>query len=150
MRRPACISQKWRLDRLLQRKGRARASRSSSSSTETSRPPYPSIPSTTKFSLLNLHPNIFVQRSPNQFKKNQFFFAHHEKICVVDHDMAFVGGVDLCFGRWDSPQHRLYDDKPTGFEPDEQPKDADNCQLWPGKDYSNPPGPGLLQPARAI
>jgi phospholipase D1/2 len=85
-----------------------------------------------------LHPNIFVQRSPNQFKKNQFFFAHHEKICVVDHDVAFVGGIDLCFGRWDCPQHPVADDKPTGFEPSSQPKDAEHCQLFPGKDYSNP------------
>ncbi len=57
----------------------------------------------TKFSLLNLHPNMFIQRSPNQFKKNQFFFAHHEKLVVVDHDIAFLGGIDLCFGRWDLP-----------------------------------------------
>jgi phospholipase D1/2 len=137
MRRPACISQKWRLDRLLQKKAKEGVKifvivyRNVEAA-------MPIDSEYTKFSLLNLHPNIFVQRSPHQFKKNQFFFAHHEKICVVDHDMAFVGGIDLCFGRWDSPQHRLADDKPTGFELDEQPKDADHCQLWPGKDYSNP------------
>jgi len=137
MRRPACISQKWRLDRLLQRKAKEGVKifvivyRNVEAA-------MPIDSEYTKFSLLNLHPNIFVQRSPNQFKKNQFFFAHHEKICIVDHDMAFVGGVDLCFGRWDSPQHRLADDRPTGFEIDDQPKDADHCQLWPGKDYSNP------------
>ena len=137
MRRPACISQKWRLDRLLQRK----ANEGVKIFVIIYRNVEAAIPidsEYTKFSLLNLHHNIFVQRSPNQFKKNQFFFAHHEKICVVDHDMAFVGGIDLCFGRWDSPQHRLHDDKPTGFELDDRPKDADNCQLWPGKDYSNP------------
>ncbi|CAK7211284.1 Phospholipase D1 [Sporothrix curviconia] len=137
MRRPACISQKWRLDRLLQRK----ASEGVKIFVIIYRNVEAAIPidsEYTKFSLLNLHPNIFVQRSPNQFKKNQFFFAHHEKICVVDHDVAFVGGIDLCFGRWDSPQHSLVDDKPTGFEMDEQPRDADHTQLWPGKDYSNP------------
>ncbi len=137
MRRPACISQKWRLDRLLQRK----ASEGVKIFVIIYRNVEAAIPidsEYTKFSLLNLHPNIFVQRSPNQFKKNQFFFAHHEKICIVDHDVAFVGGIDLCFGRWDSPQHSLVDDKPTGFEIDEQPKDADHTQLWPGKDYSNP------------
>ncbi|KAK7427107.1 Phospholipase D1 [Neonectria magnoliae] len=137
MRRPAAISQKWRLDRLLQKKAREGVKifvivyRNVEAA-------IPIDSEYTKFSLLNLHPNIFVQRSPNQFKKNQFFFAHHEKICIVDHDVAFVGGMDLCFGRWDCPQHPIVDDKPTGFEASEVPKDAEHCQLFPGKDYSNP------------
>ncbi|KAH6899655.1 hypothetical protein B0T10DRAFT_1654 [Thelonectria olida] len=137
MRRPAAISQKWRLDRLLQKKAREGVKifvivyRNVEAAV-------PIDSEYTKFSLLNLHPNIFVQRSPNQFKKNQFFFAHHEKICIVDHDVAFVGGIDLCFGRWDCPQHPIVDDKPTGFELSEAPKDAEHCQLFPGKDYSNP------------
>ena len=38
----------------------------------------------------------------------------------------------------DTPQHELTDDKMTGFEPSSQPKDAEHCQMWPGKDYSNP------------
>ncbi|KAK3381294.1 hypothetical protein B0H63DRAFT_450651 [Podospora didyma] len=137
MRRPACISQKWRLDRLLQRK----AQEGVKVFVIVYRNVEAAIPidsEYTKFSLLNLHPNIFVQRSPNQFKKNQFFFAHHEKIVIVDHDIAFVGGIDLCFGRWDCPQHPVADDKPTGFEPQDRPKDAEHCQLFPGKDYSNP------------
>jgi phospholipase D1/2 len=137
MRRPAAISQKWRLDRLLQRKAREGVKvfiiiyRNVEAA-------IPIDSEFTKFSMLDLSPNIFVQRSPNQYKKNQFFFAHHEKICIVDHSVAFVGGIDLCFGRWDSPQHSLVDDKPTGFEQSDLPKDADHCQLWPGKDYSNP------------
>ncbi|KAK0702589.1 hypothetical protein B0T21DRAFT_299717 [Apiosordaria backusii] len=138
MRRPACISQKWRLDRLLQRK----AAEGVKVFVIVYRNVEAAIPidsEYTKFSLLNLHPNIFVQRSPHQFKKNQFFFAHHEKIVIVDHDIAFVGGIDLCFGRWDCPQHPVVDDKPTGFEPQEgQPRDAEHVQLFPGKDYSNP------------
>ncbi|KAK3185780.1 Phospholipase D1 [Lecanicillium sp. MT-2017a] len=137
MRRPACISQKWRLDRLLQRK----AQEGVKVFVIIYRNVEAAIPidsEYTKFSLLNLHPNIFVQRSPNQFKKNQFFFAHHEKICIVDHDVAFLGGVDLCFGRWDCPQHPIVDDKPTGFEMTDAPKDAEHCQLFAGKDYSNP------------
>jgi len=36
-----------------------------------------------------------------------------------------MGGIDLCFGRWDTPQHTLVDE----FEGE---------QIWPGKDYSNP------------
>ncbi|KAK4229344.1 putative phospholipase D1 [Podospora fimiseda] len=138
MRRPACISQKWRLDRLLQRK----AQEGVKIFVIIYRNVEAAIPidsEHTKHSLLNLHPNVFVQRSPHQFKKNQFFFAHHEKILIVDHHVAFVGGIDLCFGRWDCPQHPVTDDKPTGFEPSEYyPRDAEHCQLFPGKDYSNP------------
>lgn len=136
MRRPAAISQKWRLDRLLQRKAQEGVKifvimyRNINSA-------IPIDSEHTKFSLLDLHPNIFVQRSPNQIRQNTFFWAHHEKLCIVDHMVAFVGGIDLCFGRWDTPQHSVVDDKPTGFEPSNAPKDADHCQLWPGKDYSN-------------
>ena len=137
MRRPAAISQKWRLDRLLQRKAREGVKifvimyRNINSA-------IPIDSEYTKFSLLDLHHNVFVQRSPNQFRQNTFFWAHHEKICIVDHIVAFVGGIDLCFGRWDTPQHTVVDDKLTGFEASDAPKDADHCQLWPGKDYSNP------------
>ncbi|CAN9381091.1 unnamed protein product [Alternaria alternata] len=137
LRRPAAISQKWRLDRLLQRKAQEGVKifvimyRNIGAA-------IPIDSEYSKFSLLDLHPNIFVQRSPNQIRQNTFFWSHHEKICVIDHTVAFCGGVDLCFGRWDTPQHVVVDDKPTGFELDDTPKDADHCQLWPGKDYSNP------------
>ncbi|KAL8827974.1 MAG: hypothetical protein Q9191_002859, partial [Dirinaria sp. TL-2023a] len=137
MRRPAAISQKWRLDRLLQRKAREGVKvfvivyRNINSA-------IPIDSTYTKFSLLDLHPNVFVQRSPNQIRQNTFFWAHHEKLCIVDYSVAFVGGIDLCFGRWDTPQHTVVDDKLTGFELSDKPKDADHCQLWPGKDYSNP------------
>ena len=112
MRRPAAISQKWRLDRLLQQKAREGVKvfvimyRNINSA-------IPIDSEYSKFSLLDLHPNIFVQRSPNQFRQNTFFWAHHEKLCLIDHTIAFVGGIDLCFGRWDTPQHQLTDDKPT-------------------------------------
>ncbi|KAF3760618.1 hypothetical protein M406DRAFT_20787, partial [Cryphonectria parasitica EP155] len=140
MRRPSCISQRWRLDRLLQQK----ASEGVKIFVIVYRNVEAAVPidsEYTKRSLLNLHPNIFVQRSPNQYKKNQYFFAHHEKVCIVDHYIAFCGGIDLCFGRWDTPQHLLSDDKPTGFEPQEVqnvPRDAEHVQMFPGKDYSNP------------
>lgn len=32
--------------------------------------------------------------------------SHHQKIVVVDDKVAFVGGLDLTSGRWDSPEHR--------------------------------------------
>lgn len=138
MRRPAAISQKWRLDRLLQRKAQEGVKifviiyRNIESA-------IPIDSEYTKWSLLDLHENICIQRSPNQFRQNQFFWAHHEKLVVIDNMMAFVGGIDLCFGRWDDPCHSLTDDKLTGFEADQdQPRDSEHCQVWPGKDYSNP------------
>lgn len=138
LRRPPAISQKWRLDRLLQRKAQEGVKifvimyRNINSA-------IPIDSEYSKLSLLDLHPNVFVQRSPHQIKKNQFFWAHHEKICIVDHTVAFCGGVDLCFGRWDTPKHVLNDDKLTGFElNNDLPKDSEHCQMWPGKDYSNP------------
>ena len=37
-----------------------------------------------------------------------------------------MGGLDMCFGRWDTPQHVLVDDTDTlDFETSEQ--------IWPGK-----------------
>ncbi|KAF8456421.1 hypothetical protein BDZ91DRAFT_686048 [Kalaharituber pfeilii] len=137
LRRPAAVSQKWRLDRLLQKKAQEGVKifvivyRNIGAA-------IPIDSSYTKYSLLDLHPNVFVQRSPNQIRQNTFFWAHHEKILVVDHVVAFVGGIDLCFGRWDTPQHSLRDDRPTGFEDTSASQDPDSFQLWPGKDYSNP------------
>ena len=137
MRRPAAISKKWRLDRLLRKKAQEGVKvyvivyRNINSA-------IPIDSEYSKFSLLDLDRNVFVQRSPNQIRQGTFFWAHHEKVCIVDHTIAFVGGIDLCFGRWDTPAHVVTDDKLTGFENSNVPKDSDHCQLWPGKDYSNP------------
>lgn len=137
MRRPGAISHKWRLDRILKRKAEEGVKvfiivyRNINSA-------IPIDSEYTKFALLDLHPNIFVQRSPNQYRQLEFFWAHHEKICIVDHSVAFCGGVDLCFGRWDTPEHRVVDDRPTGWEHADVELNADTCQMWPGKDYSNP------------
>ena len=53
-------------------------------------------------------------------------YSHHEKLVVVDNTFAFIGGLDLAYGRWDTPEHKLNDD----------PTDRD-VQLWKGKDYKN-------------
>jgi phospholipase D1/2 len=137
LRRPACISGDWRLDRLLKRK----ADEGVKIFIIVYRNVESAIPISsdwTKQVLHNLGPNVCIQRSPNQLRQNTFFWAHHEKLLVVDHCVAFCGGVDLCFGRWDAPDHRIADDKLTGFEDGDFPRDSDHCQLWPGKDYSNP------------
>lgn len=35
--------------------------------------------------------------------------SHHQKIVVVDDRVAFVGGLDFTFGRWDTPAHQPND-----------------------------------------
>jgi len=141
LRRPAANGQKWRLDRLLQRKAQegVKIYVIIYQNVGTTVP----IDSThTKYSLLGLHPNVFVQRSPRHVgglgAQNVFFWAHHEKVISIDHTVGFVGGLDLCYGRWDSPEHVLSDDKPLGFDEGVEGKLMDDPQIWPGKDYSNP------------
>ncbi|MBA2544090.1 MAG: phospholipase [Deltaproteobacteria bacterium] len=34
-----------------------------------------------------------------------FGAAHHQKMLIVDRSVAFVGGIDLCKGRWDDREH---------------------------------------------
>ncbi|KAG0077002.1 hypothetical protein BGZ92_002158 [Podila epicladia] len=82
----------------------------------------------TKIWLQDLHKNIQVQRHPDHIARNATqFWAHHEKICVIDCRLAFIGGLDLCFGRYDSRTHQLSDYHPSG-----------KGTVWPGLDYSNP------------
>lgn len=35
--------------------------------------------------------------------------AHHEKMVIIDGEIAFVGGIDICNDRWDTPAHLYYD-----------------------------------------
>jgi len=42
--------------------------------------------------------------------------SHHQKIVVIDDALAFVGGLDLTEGRWDTPEHRP--DDPLRCRPD--------------------------------
>lgn len=37
--------------------------------------------------------------------------SHHEKIVSVDDTIAFVGGIDLTVGRWDTPEHVAEDSR---------------------------------------
>ncbi|KAF7556371.1 hypothetical protein G7046_g6307 [Stylonectria norvegica] len=55
------------------------------------------------------------------------YWAHHEKFIVIDYAMAFIGGLDLCFGRWDGIQHPLSDVHPEGVKE----------EIWPGQDFNN-------------
>ncbi|KAG6881717.1 hypothetical protein C0993_000303, partial [Termitomyces sp. T159_Od127] len=48
-------------------------------------------------------------------------------VVVVDNHFAAIGGLDLCFGRWDTHTHPLADVHPTDFA----------RTLFPGQDYNN-------------
>jgi phospholipase D1/2 len=102
----------------------------------------------TKHALEPLDPNITVMRHPDHIGSQGSihcnasirsplsrippadsvqFWSHHEKVVVVDNHFAAIGGIDLCFGRWDTHNHPLADVHPTGFEK----------TLFVGQDYNN-------------
>lgn len=53
----------------------------------------------------------------------EFMWSHHEKIVCIDQEIAFLGGLDLCYGRMDSQKHKL--------------QDLSNKPFFNGIDYSN-------------
>ncbi|KAI6781430.1 Phospholipase D1-like protein [Emericellopsis cladophorae] len=78
------------------------------------------------------HGNIRILRHPdhNPFENaadSTMYWAHHEKFIIIDFAMAFIGGLDLCFGRWDANQHPLADVHPEGVV----------NEIWPGQDFNN-------------
>lgn len=50
------------------------------------------------------------------YQETGVIFTHHQKTVIVDADaggkkrkiIAFVGGLDLCGGRYDNPKHPLF------------------------------------------
>ncbi|CAD8061948.1 unnamed protein product [Paramecium sonneborni] len=78
-------------------------------------------PKHSKLQLESMSPNIKVLKHRDQL---QVFFSHHEKMVLIDQYIGFMGGLDLCFGRWDNQKHLLFEVHP--FE-----------QLWPQIDFSN-------------
>jgi phospholipase D1/2 len=78
------------------------------------------------------HNNIKVLRHPDHnvlenASDMTFYWAHHEKFIVVDYQTAFIGGLDLCFGRYDVRQHAMADVHPSGVE----------NEIFPGQDFNN-------------
>lgn len=76
--------------------------------------------------------NIKLMRHPdhNVFENASdmtFYWAHHEKFLVIDYAVAFIGGLDLCYGRWDNRQHPLSDVHPSGVQ----------NEIFPGQDFNN-------------
>nr|ODN91177.1 phospholipase D [Cryptococcus depauperatus CBS 7841] len=127
LRRPAALFPEWRLDKLLKKKAEQgvqiyiqvykeiELSMSLSSKH-------------TKHALEDLHRNISVMRHPDHSGGELvYYFSHHEKLCIVDNTIAAMGGMDACFGRWDTHNHPLADVHPTEFW----------RTLFPGQDYNN-------------
>ena len=50
-----------------------------------------------------------VMRHPDHVSSSVYLWAHHEKLVIVDQSVAFVGGIDLAYGRGDDDEHRLTD-----------------------------------------
>ncbi|KAF3589228.1 hypothetical protein F2Q69_00031417 [Brassica cretica] len=73
--------------------------------------------------LLSIHENVRVLRYPDHFSSGVYLWSHHEKLVIVDHQVCFIGGLDLCFGRYDTFEHKVGDNPSV---------------TWPGKDYYNP------------
>ena len=78
----------------------------------------------TENSLVVLHPNIQVTRHPQNC--TDLLWSHHEKLVIIDQIIGYVGGLDLCWGRWDTNDHPLY----------EAPNSEENYN-FPAIDYSN-------------
>ncbi|KAG5456803.1 MAG: hypothetical protein BJ554DRAFT_3348, partial [Olpidium bornovanus] len=128
LRRPPALNREYRLDRIL----RAKAQEGVQIRIFVYKEVTYALPISSKYTKLalqrGLHPNITVQRHPDHTPGGTMFWAHHEKMVIVDQDVAFVGGLDLCYGRYDDNIHRLADNRAT----------APVQETWPGQDYSNP------------
>ncbi|KAF2842579.1 phospholipase D [Patellaria atrata CBS 101060] len=138
LRRPPFYHQEYRLDKLLKRKAEEGVKIYVIVYKEVQQA-LTCNSAHTKHALMGLcpegtkgHGNITVMRHPdhNVFENvgdMTFYWAHHEKFIVIDYDLAFIGGLDLCFGRWDHHQHPLSDVHPSGVQ----------NEIFPGQDFNN-------------
>ncbi|MCQ2816486.1 MAG: hypothetical protein MJ252_04380 [archaeon] len=81
----------------------------------------------TKRMLDGLHSNVKVTRHPrNVSVSSDILWSHHEKLVIIDQAIAFVGGLDLCWGRYDTNDHPII-----------EPPNDEREYLFPFIDYSN-------------
>ena len=78
----------------------------------------------TKNTLEKLNSNIKVTRHPSG--AGTLLWSHHEKLVVIDNIIGYVGGLDLCWGRYDTPSHPIY-----------EPPNREGIYHFPLIDYSN-------------
>ncbi|CAN8102587.1 unnamed protein product [Discula destructiva] len=55
------------------------------------------------------------------------YWSHHEKLCIVDNKITFMGGLDACYGRWDTNTHPIADAHPGNID----------GIIYPGQDFNN-------------
>ena len=75
-----------------------------------------------KKTLSSLHPNIKVTRHPKG--SSSILWSHHEKLVIIDQQIAFVGGLDLCWGRFDTHKHPIVEEE-----------NEEKMYYYPGADY---------------
>jgi phospholipase D1/2 len=99
-----------------------------------------------------LHSNISVIRHPYSTPNSFIYWSHHEKIVIVDQRIAYIGGIDLCLGRYDTDEHLLFEknDIKSKYLPhtrnsihtfsinNEKISNTYEGYTWPGMDFSNP------------
>ena len=92
--------------------------------------------------LLGKHENIEIHRHPDTLRGGASLlpWSHHEKMIIIDRRTAFIGGIDLAYGRWDTRNHELMDNYPVYSAVNETKAGEDSFgryTRWIGKDYRN-------------
>jgi len=54
-----------------------------------------------------INPKIQVTRHPSN--ASTLLWSHHEKLVIIDQMIGYVGGLDLCWGRYDNNHHPIYE-----------------------------------------
>ena len=78
----------------------------------------------TENTIKKINENINIIRYP--LNQESILWTNHEKLVIIDKIIGYVGGFDLCWGRYDSNQH------PINEEPNQN-----NTYEFPLIDYSN-------------
>jgi phospholipase D1/2 len=50
---------------------------------------------------------VFIRLSKAHPDEDPMFYSHHQKHVVIDNKKAFVGGIDICYGRFDDANYKL-------------------------------------------
>ncbi|KAL0576186.1 hypothetical protein V5O48_005784 [Marasmius crinis-equi] len=126
LRRPPAKHPNWRLDKILERKVKQGVKVYVIVYKEVTQ----TMTMSSKLTKMALEAiGVQIMRHPDHIgsKDSVQFWSHHEKVVVVDNHFAAIGGLDLCFGRWDTHNHPLSDVHPTHW----------SQTLFPGQDYNN-------------
>ena len=102
------LNKKFRIDRILERKAKEGVKIYVLVYKE-NRLALPNDSYFTERVLTNLHSNIKVIRHPFFTTVGLIYWSHHEKIVVIDQKIAYIGGLDIALGRYDTAKHVLFD-----------------------------------------